>query len=161
MTEKPYLIQLMSRQDLDIAASWADLEGWNPGLNDAEGMGAGASAAPGREDIVDVSMVPFEALVAYDQSCFPCDRTPFLRCWIHLPDSAALGILQRDKLAGYRVIRPARRGYKIGSLFADDSSGAEALLMALTSRVASGAPIYLDVPTIKRREVSVRGNLCS
>ena len=36
MTEKPYLIQLMSRQDLDIAASWADLEGWNPGLHDAD-----------------------------------------------------------------------------------------------------------------------------
>ena len=36
MTEKPYIIQPMSRGDLDIVASWADLEGWNPGLHDAD-----------------------------------------------------------------------------------------------------------------------------
>ena len=248
MTEKPCVIQPMSRGDLDIVASWADLEGWNPGLHDAdcfraadptgffkgvlgdeviatisavkyggsfcfiglyivkpeyrghgyglklwkatldtvkgrnigldgvlaqqenykkfgfqfsyldtryEGMGTGPDAAPAEEDIVDLSKVPFQALLAYDQSCFPCDRTPFLRCWIQQPDSVALGALQHDKLAGYGVIRPARNGYKIGPLFADDPSRAEALLMALTSRVASGAPIYLDVPKINPAAVAL------
>jgi len=120
-----------------------------------EGMGTGHGSVACHGDIVDLSNIPFEVLLAYDQSCFPCDRTPFLRCWIHQPDSLALGALQHGKLAGYGVIRPARNGYKIGPLFADDSSQAEALLIALTSRVASGAPIGLDVAKINPAAVAL------
>ncbi len=248
MTEKPYSIQLMSRHDLDVAVSWAGLEGWNPGLHDAdcfyaadptgffkgvlgdeviatisavkyggsfgfigfyivkpeyrgqdyglklwnvalrtlkprnigldavlaqqanykkfgfqssylntryEGIGTGAGAALHRGDIVDLSKVSFETLAAYDRSCFAFDRTPFLRCWTCQPDSAAVGVLQHDKLAGYGVIRPTLKGYKIGPLFADDPSRAEALLRALTSRAAQGAPVYLDVPTINPTAVAL------
>lgn len=31
-----YVIQTMTRQDLDLAIAWAAAEGWNPGLNDAD-----------------------------------------------------------------------------------------------------------------------------
>ena len=60
---------------------------------------------------------------------------------------------------GYGVIRPARNGYKIGPLFADDPSRAEALLMALRSRVASGAPNYLDVPKINPAAAALGRNM--
>lgn len=32
----PYKIQTMTREQVDIAIEWAALEGWNPGLNDAD-----------------------------------------------------------------------------------------------------------------------------
>ncbi|HEY9751691.1 MAG TPA: GNAT family N-acetyltransferase [Coleofasciculaceae cyanobacterium] len=244
--ERPYVIQPMTRDDLEIAVSWADLEGWNPGLHDADcfyaadptgfwkgvladqviatisavkygnsfgfmglyivkpeyrGQGYGLQVwnaaletLKGRNvgldgvlaqqenykksgfqlayyhiryegvgrgtgfqypDIIELSKVPLEAIVAYDQRCFPCDRTSFLRCWIHQPNHIALGVLQHNKLAGYGVMRPARNGYKIGPLFADDASGAEALLIALQATATAGVPIYLDVPEINPAAVAL------
>lgn len=237
MKEKPYIIQPMSRDDLEIAISWAGAEGWNPGLHDADcfyaadptgffkgvlgseiiatisavkyestfgfvgfyivkpeyrgqgyglqlwntalntlkgrnvGLdgvlaqqenykkfgfqlaysniryeGRGGISAQFHPHIVNLSEVPFELIVAYDRSCFPCDRTPFLRCWIQQPGSSALGIWQHNQLKGYGVIRSARTGYKIGPLFADDSVLAEALFLALGATATADAPVYLDVP---------------
>lgn len=31
-----FVVKTMERQDLDVAMQWASLEGWNPGLNDAD-----------------------------------------------------------------------------------------------------------------------------
>jgi len=43
------------------------------------------------------------------------------------------------------VIRPCRRGFKVGPLVADDRAGAERVLIALV--VAAGAGnVFLDVP---------------
>ncbi len=36
MTKKPYSIRPMNGEELQIAIAWADAEGWNPGLHDAE-----------------------------------------------------------------------------------------------------------------------------
>ena len=36
MTKLPYSIRSMSRADLELAIEWAAVEGWNPGLHDAD-----------------------------------------------------------------------------------------------------------------------------
>lgn len=36
MNDQPYVVRVMTREELDIAVSWAAAEGWNPGLYDAE-----------------------------------------------------------------------------------------------------------------------------
>jgi ribosomal protein S18 acetylase RimI-like enzyme len=109
-----------------------------------QGIGGGpCPAAPG---IVPLATLPFGELCAYDKPFFPDDRTPFLKCWIGLPGSAALGILRNGRLSGYGVLRPCRSGYKVGPLFADSPLFAEALFLALKAHAPEGAPIYLDPP---------------
>ncbi|MDX2232246.1 MAG: GNAT family N-acetyltransferase [Leptolyngbyaceae cyanobacterium bins.349] len=105
--------------------------------------------------VVELSNIPFEVIADYDQKFFPSDRTQFLQSWINQSDSVALGILQNNILAGYGVIRLCHKGYKIGPLFADQPSLAEALFVALQSTVAAGTPIYLDVPEINRAAVNL------
>ena len=53
-------------------------------------------------------------------------------------------MIRRD-LRGYGLIRPCRRGYKIGPLFADNAEIAQRLLDALLAE-AAGAPVNFDVP---------------
>ncbi|MBF2029647.1 MAG: GNAT family N-acetyltransferase [Oscillatoriales cyanobacterium C42_A2020_001] len=246
MTQQPYSIRLMHREELQIAIAWATAEGWNPGLHDAEcfyaadstgfwmglrgnepiatisavkygdsfgfigfyivkpehrGQGYGMqlwnaalntlssrnigldgvlaqqqnyqksgfhfayrniryegvsnSEATNHPGVVELSTIPLEIIAAYDRLFFPSDRVQFLKSWINQPDSVALGILQNDILAGYGVLRLCHRGYKIGPLFADQPTLAEALFVALQSRVGAGTPIYLDVPEINRAAVNL------
>ena len=110
--------------------------------------GVSGSKSTNHLGVVDLSTIPFEMIAVYDRSFFPGDRAQFLRGWIDQPDSTALGIVQNNTLVGYGVIRLCHTGYKIGPLFADQPSLAEALFVALQSTVAAGTPIYLDVPEI-------------
>jgi hypothetical protein len=61
-------------------------------------------------------------------------------------------------LAGWGVIRPCRKGYKIGPLVADDRAAAELVLSALLSSVANGE-IFLDVPSINREAIALAQEL--
>ena len=85
-------------------------------------------------------------LLAYDDGLVPAPRHEFLRVWTSRPDTIALGISDNDRLAGYTVLRPCRVGYKIGPLFADDPSLADALFRAGVGQLPAGTPIFLDVP---------------
>ncbi len=96
-------------------------------------------------EIVNLSAVPFDALVAFDRRMFPAPRASFLRQWIRQPEGAALGYLQNGRLSGYGVIRKCRQGYKIGPLFAESEIIAEALFGALTQS-AAGDDYFLDIP---------------
>ena len=63
--------------------------------------------------------------------------------------------LVRDgRLAGWGVIRPCRKGFKIGPLVADDRATAETVLSALLARVGGGE-IFLDVPSINREATAL------
>ncbi|NJP12450.1 MAG: GNAT family N-acetyltransferase [Leptolyngbyaceae cyanobacterium RU_5_1] len=117
--------------------------------------GVGGGEPTSHAEVVDLSNVPFETIAAYDQLFFSGDRVQFLRCWINQPDSTALGILRNNTLVGYGVIRACRQGYKIGPLFADRPTFAEALFIALTATTPAGAPIYLDVPEINAAAVNL------
>lgn len=111
-----------------------------------EGVGGGESIEDSA--IVPLSRLPFTLIANYDRLLFPCDRSQFLRCWLHQPNSAAFGILHNNQLAGYGVLRACHRGYKIGPLFADRPELAEALFLALKSQATASVPIYLDVPEL-------------
>jgi len=102
--------------------------------------------APVDARIVALSSVAFDALVNYDREIFGADRTAFLKCWIAQPACTAIGLLRDAVVRGYAVARPARVGFKIGPLFADDPSVAQALFDALCASVPAGASLYLDVP---------------
>ncbi|MEX0272043.1 GNAT family N-acetyltransferase [Leptolyngbyaceae cyanobacterium UHCC 1019] len=118
-----------------------------------EGVSGGESTNDSR--IVDLFNIPFATIATYDRAFFPGDRVQFLRGWINQPNSIALGILQNNTLAGYGVLRACHRGYKIGPLFADQPTFAEALFVALKSTVTVETPIYLDVPEINVAAVNL------
>lgn len=100
---------------------------------------------PAPAGLAPLSGVDFEDLAAYDGAFFPSPRPHFLRGWIHQPGGAALGAVRDGGLAGYGVIRPCRRGFKIGPLCADSPEIAGDLLQGLLAR-APGAPVYLNIP---------------
>ena len=106
---------------------------------------ATAASLTNTESIVPLAQIPFDALCAYDRTCFPADRAGFLKGWIAQPDARALGYLRDGTLAGYGVIRRCREGCKVGPLFAYDAGVAAALFDAL-SAFGAGGPVYLDVP---------------
>jgi Acetyltransferase (GNAT) domain/Acetyltransferase (GNAT) family len=107
-----------------------------------EGVGA---EAPPQDGVVELAAVPFAEVDAYDRRHFPAPRPRFLARWIARPGGHAVGARDGGALAGFAVLRPCRRGYKIGPLFAADAGVAEHLFCELSRRVA-GEPIFLDAP---------------
>jgi len=96
--------------------------------------------------LVPLKQVPFAALEADDARVFPAPRAAFLRSWIGAPRHIGRALVRDGNLAAWGVIRPCRRGHKIGPLVADDRAAAEAVLAALIA--ASGAEeAFLDVPS--------------
>jgi GNAT superfamily N-acetyltransferase len=96
--------------------------------------------------LVPLTQVPFAALEADDARVFPAPRAAFLRSWIGAPRHIGRALVRDGNLAAWGVIRPCRRGHKIGPLVADDRAAAEAVLAALIA--ASGAEeAFLDVPS--------------
>ena len=105
--------------------------------------GVGGGDAP--KDVVPLSGIEFERLVAYDAPLFAVRRPKFLRAWIDQPGATAVAAIKGGGLRGYGVMRPCERGFKIGRLFADDEAIAESLFAAMASR-ACAEPIFLDLP---------------
>jgi hypothetical protein len=94
--------------------------------------------------LVRLDAVPFAEVLAYDRACFPAPREAFLREWVALPESVALGLVRGGMLAGFGCARKAVEGFKVGPLFADDADTAKALLLGLAKEV--GGPVVIDVP---------------
>lgn len=63
--EKSYEIRTMRREELDIATEWAALEGWNPGLHDAEAFYA-ADPSGFFVGLLDGEPIASISAVAYD-----------------------------------------------------------------------------------------------
>jgi hypothetical protein len=112
-----------------------------------------AAAAP-HGDVVALADLPFAAVEAYDATVFPAPRATFLRCWINTPGHVGRALTRDGALAGWGVIRPCLKGFKVGPLFADDRAAAEAVLSALLASVGKGE-IFLDVPSINRDAVAL------
>jgi GNAT superfamily N-acetyltransferase len=97
------------------------------------------------KNIVPLTAVPFEQVLAYDRICFPAMRPNFLKGWIAQADGLALGYLRDGELKGYGVVRRCGEGCKVGPLFADDALVAEALYTRLAG-FAAGGSLFLDAP---------------
>jgi GNAT superfamily N-acetyltransferase len=108
-----------------------------------------AAAAPG---VVALDQVPFEAIVEND--VFPAPRVAFLRAWVSAPGHVGRAIVEDGHLRAWGVIRPARRGFKIGPLLADDRAHAERILAALAA-AAGGNELFLDVPETNAEAVAL------
>jgi GNAT superfamily N-acetyltransferase len=97
------------------------------------------------QHIVPLSAVPFAQVVDYDRTCFPVRRDNFLKAWISQSDALAIGYVRDGQLNGYGVVRRCGDGCKIGPLFANDTSAADALYAHLAG-FAVGGPLFLDAP---------------
>lgn len=118
-------------------------------------QGIGGGEPDEHDGIIKLSTLPFTQIESYDRPFFPANRSAFLKSWINQPDSAALGILQDGRLAGYGVMRKCRAGYKIGPLFADSPELAQSLFRALKSEARPDEPVYLDIPEVNPAAVSL------
>src|SRR5262249_22842624 len=90
--------------------------------------GTGAASASPPAGIVPLRDVPFATIEASDAAVFPAARSAFLRAWIGTPGHIGFALMRGGALAGWGVIRPCRKGHKIGPLVADDRATAEAVL---------------------------------
>jgi GNAT superfamily N-acetyltransferase len=97
-----------------------------------------------REVTVPLAEVPLDAIVADDARVFPATRPQFWQAWLSAPGHAGRALVRGGRLAGWGVIRPCRRGRKIGPLVADDRAAAEAVFSALAGDDAG--EVFLDVP---------------
>jgi len=112
-------------------------------------VAASGSIVPG---IVALSDIPFAEVEQDD--VFPAPRTTFLRAWLQAPGHIGRAFIRNGKLSAWGVIRPARTGYKIGPLVADDRAAAQAVLDALIGAVGGGE-VFLDVPEPHREAVAL------
>ncbi|WEV23908.1 GNAT family N-acetyltransferase [Streptomyces sp. 71268] len=109
------------------------------------------AGVPERAEVPGAGVVPvgrehLAAITGYDRKCFPTERGAFVERWLTAEGHAAYVWLDGGHVAGYGVIRPARDGWRVGPLFADGRRGAEALFDALTSHLAPGETVHVDVP---------------
>jgi Acetyltransferase (GNAT) domain len=120
----------------------------------------GVVAAPDapQAGVIALTEVPLATVEAYDATVFPGPRTAFLRTWIGSPGHIGRALVRDGKLAGWGVLRPCRKGRKIGPLVADDRVAAEVVLSALLAG-AGGGEIFLDVPSINRDAVALARDL--
>jgi GNAT superfamily N-acetyltransferase len=114
-------------------------------------VAAPAAPPPG---VVALAEVPFAMVAADDATVFPAARPAFLRAWIGAPGHVGRALLRDGRLAAWGVIRPCRRGRKIGPLGADDRAAAETVLSALLTG-AGGGEVFLDVPGPNRDAVAL------
>jgi hypothetical protein len=111
-----------------------------------------------RDDLIALAEVPLAAVEADDATVFPAPRPAFLSAWINAPGHLGRAIVRNGRLAAWGVIRPCRKGFKVGPLVADDRAAAEAVLLSLISD-AGGGEIFLDVPSVNPDAVALAKGL--
>jgi GNAT superfamily N-acetyltransferase len=118
----------------------------------------GGTVAPRPEaphpGVMPLNKIPLAEVEAYDATVFPAPRPAFLCAWNWQPGHIARAVVRDGRLAGWGVIRPCRKGRKIGPLVADDRATAEVVLSALLASVGGGE-IFLDVPGINRDAIAL------
>lgn len=119
--------------------------------------GIAATNAP-NAGVVALGDVPMVMVEASDATVFPAPRPAFLRAWIGAPGHIGRALMRDGALSAWGVIRPCRRGWKIGPLVADDRASAEAVLSALTADIG-GSEIFLDVPGVNHEAVALAEGL--
>ena len=102
------------------------------------------------ECVKDIAESDMDALIVYDQFCFPAERALFLNTWLNAPHARTLYYKENGEYKGYAVMRQCFQGYKIGPLFADNNQVAAALLNSMLTH-ANNESVYIDVPDANDR----------
>ena len=108
--------------------------------------------------VIPLGDIPPAMVETDDATVFPAPRSAFLRAWIGAEGHIGRALLRDSKLAGWGVIRPCLKGFKIGPLVADDRTAAEMVLSALLASVGGGE-VFLDVPAINPDAVALARDL--
>ena len=97
--------------------------------------------------------VPFKELLEYDTSVYLYARPSFLEKWISAPNCHSYAAInQEGQVEGYAVIRSAFRkedGWRIGPVFANNSTISRNLYRTMIDRVAAQDPtatLTVDIP---------------
>ena len=97
------------------------------------GVPAAPPAPPG---LVSLADVPFALIEADDATVFRAPRPSFLRAWIDTRRHLGRALVRDGRLAAWGVIRPCRKGHKVGPLVADDRGAPKPC-----SRLSSPLPV--------------------
>jgi hypothetical protein len=118
-----------------------------------QGFGTGNNRK--NPSIVKLQDLDFKKVVNYDTQAFGFNRKKFLRRWINQPKSFSYGYIENGKLIGYGVLRKCFEGYKIGPLFADNSSCASELFNALIGSISKKDKVFFDVPEVNKEALNI------
>ncbi len=91
-----------------------------------------------------ISNDDYEKIIAFDSHCFGLPRPQFLVPWLNIPGNVNFKYTSGGQIKGFAVMRKAGIGYKIGPLFADDATIAQALYTACLNAVP-GETVFLDI----------------
>lgn len=89
------------------------------------------------------NIIEFSEILNYDSSCFPVNREKFLQGWLKMINTNSF-VYYDNGVRGYGVIRPCRKGFKIGPIFADNIQIADEIYKALVSKAVDEI-VYLDI----------------
>jgi hypothetical protein len=117
-------------------------------------FGGMAPAPPPASGLVNLEDLPFAVVEADDATVYAAPRASFLKAWINAPGHRGRALIRDGRLAAWGVIRPCRKGHKIGPLIADDRPAAEAVFGALIAS-AGGGEVFLDVMEPNRDAVAL------
>jgi GNAT superfamily N-acetyltransferase len=118
----------------------------------------GEMAARDAPATAPLTAVPFATIEADDATVFPASRPAFLRTWISVPGHIGRALVVGGRLRAWGVIRPCRKGFKIGPLVADDRACAEDIVSALVATIGGGE-VFLDVPEPNTEAVALARSL--
>lgn len=104
--------------------------------------------------IGNIQAEDLDEIIKYDQECFGFERAQFLKPWLQLPKNKNFKFVENNKICGFCIVRKVDKGFKIGPLFADNSTIAEELYKASLNAVI-GPPLYLDIPIINSDAVQM------
>jgi len=106
------------------------------------------------DKVMPLKAIYFNEILKLDRQCFPGLRENFLRSWISREGTFSFGIQEQGHLLAMGVIRPCRKGFKIGPLYADCFDHAEKIFRSLAS-YADGQHVYLDVPEVNHEAMKL------
>ena len=99
------------------------------------------------ERITQDSKKIIESIIDFDEECFTVRRRHFLEPWLmHHKDSHSV-VISHSRVEGFGTIRKAFEGWKIGPLFARNTSCAREILHGLLDTIEIGEKFTIDVPT--------------
>ncbi|MGZ4132152.1 MAG: GNAT family N-acetyltransferase [Actinomycetota bacterium] len=96
--------------------------------------------------LADPRELAFDALVAMDARTVGAPRPALLRAWLDQPEARLAAATRADDLVGFAIARPARHGWKVAPVLADDAVVAEAVVAAVVRGLPDDAVCWLDVP---------------